>query len=131
MTNTRVLKQVLYSQLRNSRQAPGGQRKQFRDTFKASLVNCGITTGTEESLAHGRPKLRRSMREVIEHLETCRQEIAAAGFVDCFVEHLCSVRDKRQHLPVVNHFNSPSHSLGDMSILGLLQCHSDATQKLE
>eukprot|EP00061_Rhincodon_typus_P012367 g38056.t1 len=47
---------------------------------------------------------------------------------DCFVEHLCSVGDKRQHLPVTNHFNSPSH---DMSILGLLQCHNDATRKLE
>eukprot|EP00061_Rhincodon_typus_P018899 g48272.t1 len=30
--------------------------------------------------------------------------------------------------PVANHFNSTSHSLGDMSILGLLQCHSDTTQ---
>eukprot|EP00061_Rhincodon_typus_P001133 g13831.t1 len=48
-----------------------------------------------------------------------------------FVECLHSVRDKRQHLPVANHFNSPSHFLGDMSILGLLQCHNDITQKLE
>eukprot|EP00061_Rhincodon_typus_P004964 g23842.t1 len=32
---------------------------------------------------------------------------------------------------VMNHFNSPSHSLDDMSILGLLQCHNDATRKLE
>eukprot|EP00061_Rhincodon_typus_P019154 g9566.t1 len=50
---------------------------------------------------------------------------------DRFVEHLRSVRDKRQHLPVVNHFNSPSHSLDDVSILGLLQCHNNATWKLE
>eukprot|EP00061_Rhincodon_typus_P003558 g20383.t1 len=50
---------------------------------------------------------------------------------DRFVEHLHSVRDKRQHLPVANHFNTPSHSLGDMSILGLLQRHNDATRKLE
>eukprot|EP00061_Rhincodon_typus_P012108 g37619.t1 len=48
-----------------------------------------------------------------------------------FMEHLRSVRDKQQHLLVVNHFNSPSNSLGDMSILGLLQCHNDATRKLE
>eukprot|EP00061_Rhincodon_typus_P002467 g17642.t1 len=34
-----------------------------------------------------------------------------------FVEHLRSVHNKQQHLPVANHFNSPSHSLGDMSIL--------------
>eukprot|EP00061_Rhincodon_typus_P000943 g13245.t1 len=50
---------------------------------------------------------------------------------DRFVEHLYSVRDKQQHLPVTNHFNSPSPSLGDMSILGLLQRHNDATRKLE
>eukprot|EP00061_Rhincodon_typus_P000136 g10622.t1 len=46
-------------------------------------------------------------------------------------EHLLSVHDKQQHLPVANHFNSPSWSLGNMSILGLLQCHNDATRKLE
>eukprot|EP00061_Rhincodon_typus_P003519 g20277.t1 len=50
---------------------------------------------------------------------------------DHFVEDLRSVCDKRHHLPVANHFNSPSHSLGDMSILGFLQCHNDATHKLE
>eukprot|EP00061_Rhincodon_typus_P000389 g11549.t1 len=48
---------------------------------------------------------------------------------DRFVEHLCSVCDKRQQLPVANHFNS--HSLDDMSILSLLQCHNDPTWKLE
>eukprot|EP00061_Rhincodon_typus_P019207 g9873.t1 len=48
-----------------------------------------------------------------------------------FVEHLRSVRDKRLHLSVVNHFNAPSHSLDDMSILGLLECHNDATRGLQ
>eukprot|EP00061_Rhincodon_typus_P003361 g19905.t1 len=32
---------------------------------------------------------------------------------------------------IANHFSSPFHSLDDMSILGLLQCHNDATQRLE
>eukprot|EP00061_Rhincodon_typus_P015196 g42735.t1 len=50
---------------------------------------------------------------------------------DCFVEHLRLVRDKQQHLSVANHFNSSSHSLDNMFILGLLQCHNDATRKLE
>eukprot|EP00061_Rhincodon_typus_P002142 g16719.t1 len=50
---------------------------------------------------------------------------------DRFVEHLRSVRDKRQHLPVTNHFNSSSLSLDDMCILGRLLCHNDATRKLE
>eukprot|EP00061_Rhincodon_typus_P018737 g48037.t1 len=50
---------------------------------------------------------------------------------DRSAERLRSVRDKQQHLLVANHFNSPSRSLGDMSILGILQCHNDATWKLE
>eukprot|EP00061_Rhincodon_typus_P001559 g15125.t1 len=50
---------------------------------------------------------------------------------DRFVEHLHSVCDKRQHLPDANHFNSSSHSLDDMSILGLLHCHNNATRRLE
>eukprot|EP00061_Rhincodon_typus_P001236 g14131.t1 len=50
---------------------------------------------------------------------------------DCVEEHLRSVHDHQQDLLVTNHFNSPSHSLGDMSILGLLQCHNDANHKLE
>eukprot|EP00061_Rhincodon_typus_P007235 g28740.t1 len=53
------------------------------------------------------------------------------GLGDHFMEHLHSVRDIRQHLPVTNHFNNPSNSLGDMFILGLLQCHNDTTRKQE
>eukprot|EP00061_Rhincodon_typus_P000586 g12142.t1 len=48
-----------------------------------------------------------------------------------FVEHLRSVRIKQLHLPVANHFFSPSYSLDVMSILGLLQCHNDATRTLQ
>eukprot|EP00061_Rhincodon_typus_P005888 g25951.t1 len=55
-----------------------------------------------------------------------------------FVKYLYSVRNK-QHLPIANHFNSLSlslslslsHSLGNMSILGFLQYHNEATHKLE
>eukprot|EP00061_Rhincodon_typus_P018295 g47409.t1 len=50
---------------------------------------------------------------------------------DSVTEHLHFVLYNQQHLLVANHFNTPSHSLGDMSILGLLQCHSDTTRKLE
>eukprot|EP00061_Rhincodon_typus_P002589 g17960.t1 len=50
---------------------------------------------------------------------------------DCFVDHLGSVHDKQQHLLVTNHSNTPFHSLGDMYILDLLQCHNDTTRKLE
>eukprot|EP00061_Rhincodon_typus_P005179 g24391.t1 len=50
---------------------------------------------------------------------------------DHFLQHLRSVRNKRQHLPVANYFNSPFHCLDDMSILGFLQCHKNTTQILE
>eukprot|EP00061_Rhincodon_typus_P000122 g10559.t1 len=48
-----------------------------------------------------------------------------------FAEHLHSVRTKQLHLPVAKHFNSSSHSSDDMSILGLLQFHKDATRRLQ
>eukprot|EP00061_Rhincodon_typus_P011312 g36236.t1 len=50
---------------------------------------------------------------------------------DHFAKHLRLVRNKQLHLSVTNHFNSPSHSLDDMSILGFLQCHNDATRRLQ
>eukprot|EP00061_Rhincodon_typus_P005336 g24715.t1 len=46
--------------------------------------------------------------------------IGEAKLGDQFAEQLHSVCYNQQHLLVMNHFNSPSHSLGDMSILGLL-----------
>eukprot|EP00061_Rhincodon_typus_P000090 g10449.t1 len=61
--------------------------------------------------------------------EELKEKLSRLG--DRFVEHLHSVRDKRLHLPIANHFNSSSHSLDDMLILGLLQCHNDATRRLQ
>eukprot|EP00061_Rhincodon_typus_P002566 g17901.t1 len=60
------------------RQAPGGQRKRFRDTLKASLVKCDIPTDTWQSLAQDDLKWRRSIREGVKHLETCLWEEAEA-----------------------------------------------------
>eukprot|EP00061_Rhincodon_typus_P008932 g31998.t1 len=56
-------------------------------------------------------------------------ELLCGHKASMFIEQLHSVRDKRRHLPVANNFTSPSHSLDDTSIL--LQCHNDATRKLE
>eukprot|EP00061_Rhincodon_typus_P000422 g11653.t1 len=50
---------------------------------------------------------------------------------DHFVEHLHSVRNQPLHLPVANHFNSPSRYSDNLSILSLLQCHNDATRRLQ
>eukprot|EP00061_Rhincodon_typus_P009427 g32926.t1 len=63
MTGMRLPKEVLYSQLRNSRRVPGGQRKRFSDTLKGSLVKCSIPTDTWESLAQDCPKWSRSIWE--------------------------------------------------------------------
>eukprot|EP00061_Rhincodon_typus_P005244 g24521.t1 len=74
----RVTDTSLPEQLQNGRRAPGGQRKRFSDTLKASLGKCGIPMDTWESLAQGRPKYRRSIREGVKHLEICRWEKAGA-----------------------------------------------------
>ncbi|XP_062918402.1 uncharacterized protein LOC134353856 [Mobula hypostoma] len=50
---------------------------------------------------------------------------------DRFAEHLCSVCQRKQDLPVATHFNSTSHSHSDMSIHGLLYCKDEATLRLE
>eukprot|EP00061_Rhincodon_typus_P005847 g25844.t1 len=42
-----------------------------------------------------------------------------------------SFLDLSVSISVVNHCNSPSHSVGDMFILGLLQYHNDITRKVE
>eukprot|EP00061_Rhincodon_typus_P015799 g43687.t1 len=43
---------------------------------------------------------------------------------DRFAECLCSARINEPNLPVAIYFNSPSHSPGDMSILGLFHCQN-------
>ncbi|XP_078265981.1 receptor-transporting protein 3-like [Rhinoraja longicauda] len=50
---------------------------------------------------------------------------------DRFDEHLRSVRHNQPDLPVAKHFNSPSHSESDLSVMGLLQCRSEAGRKLK
>eukprot|EP00061_Rhincodon_typus_P018569 g47790.t1 len=75
---TRLPTQILYSQLRNSRQGPGGHRKHFNDTLKASLVKCSIPTDSWESLAVDPPEWRRNLWEGIKHLQTCHWEKAEA-----------------------------------------------------
>eukprot|EP00061_Rhincodon_typus_P002835 g18598.t1 len=55
MTDARIPKPVLCSQLQNGRRAPGGQRKCFSDTFKASLAKCSIPIDAWESLAQDSP----------------------------------------------------------------------------
>eukprot|EP00061_Rhincodon_typus_P012233 g37840.t1 len=47
---------------------------------------------------------------------------------DQSVEHVHSICSNQHHLLVASHFNSSSHSLSDMSILGLLHCHNEATR---
>ena len=41
---------------------------------------------------------------------------------ECLSEHLCSIRNQLCGFPVVEHFNSASHSLDDIIVCGLKQC---------
>ncbi|XP_059821812.1 uncharacterized protein LOC132391972 [Hypanus sabinus] len=50
---------------------------------------------------------------------------------DRFAEHLRSVCQRKQDLPVATHFNSTSHSHSDMSIHGLLYCQNESKLRLE
>eukprot|EP00061_Rhincodon_typus_P016535 g44802.t1 len=58
LTYMKLPKQVLYPQLRKSKQVPGGQKKCFSDTLKASLAKCGIPTDSWELLAQHYAKWR-------------------------------------------------------------------------
>ncbi|XP_055501020.1 uncharacterized protein LOC129702942 [Leucoraja erinacea] len=50
---------------------------------------------------------------------------------DRFAQHLRSVRTNQPGVPVAQHFNSPSHSESDLSVLGLLHCHDYVQRKCE
>jgi hypothetical protein len=48
---------------------------------------------------------------------------------DRFTEHRRDIIKNRSTSPVAQHFNLRSHSLDDISVLGLMQCSSDAQRK--
>ncbi|KAL7371144.1 hypothetical protein ABVT39_020405 [Epinephelus coioides] len=55
MPDTRLPKQVLYSELCTDQRAPGGQKKRCKDNIRTSLKNFNINSSNWEATASQRP----------------------------------------------------------------------------
>ena len=58
MPDERLPKKILYGELQVGKRPHGGQKKQYKDTFKASLKDFNITTESWEQIAQDRTKWR-------------------------------------------------------------------------
>ena len=69
MPDTRLPKQVLYSELATGQRAPGGQKKRFKDHLKTLLKQCNISPTALESLAADRKIWSSTCHQGIAHLQ--------------------------------------------------------------
>ncbi len=63
MPDSRLPKQVLYSQLVEGKRAPGGQKKRYKDNIKTNLKKCHIDLKAWEDMATDRPTWGNLVRE--------------------------------------------------------------------
>ncbi|KAK1886523.1 Secreted RxLR effector protein 78, partial [Dissostichus eleginoides] len=63
MPDSRLPKQVLYSQLVKGKRAPGGQKKRYKDNIKTNLKKCHIDLKAWEDMATDRATWRNIVRE--------------------------------------------------------------------
>lgn len=63
MPDSRLPKQVLYSQLVEGKRAPGGQKKRFKANIKTNLKKCHIDLKSWEVMATDRVTWRNTVRE--------------------------------------------------------------------
>ncbi|KAL7376495.1 hypothetical protein ABVT39_009175 [Epinephelus coioides] len=63
MPESRLPKQVLYSQLVQGKRAPGGQKKRYKDNIKANLKKCHMGLKTWEATARNRAAWRQLVRD--------------------------------------------------------------------
>uniref|UniRef100_H3B562 C2H2-type domain-containing protein n=1 Tax=Latimeria chalumnae TaxID=7897 RepID=H3B562_LATCH len=56
MQDSRLPKQLFFSQLSTGQRCAGGQRKRYKDILKANMKKCGINTDAWEELASDRTK---------------------------------------------------------------------------
>mgnify|MGYP001791614943 CR=1 FL=1 len=82
MPDTRLPKQIMYSELEDGKRTRGGQRKWYKDTLHRSLKQCFIRTKTGEGLATDRNAWRSSIHNrakiVEENKRNKREEKRAA-----------------------------------------------------
>ena len=72
MPEHRLPRQVLYGQLPNARQNPGGQMKRYKDNIKATLKKCNMDPGALEVNASNRPLWHSLCNEGVTKLEDKR-----------------------------------------------------------
>ncbi|KAK0142398.1 Craniofacial development protein 2 [Merluccius polli] len=63
MPDSRLPKQVLYSQLVQGKRAPGGQKRRYKDNIKDNLKKCHICLKTWEATARNRAAWRQAVQD--------------------------------------------------------------------
>ena len=61
MTDSRILKQLFYGQLKNGRRKVGASRKRYKDSLKAHLKDFNLDVFTWEKAASDRPAWRKTI----------------------------------------------------------------------
>ncbi len=100
MSNERLPKKVLYSQLSQGHRTRGGQRKRYEDTLMASLQKCGINTASWEELTRDRASWRQLLHRGTASFEINRLAQATAK------QQLRKERERERHfhgptLPII------------------------------
>ncbi|XDV19733.1 hypothetical protein PO909_025152 [Leuciscus waleckii] len=102
MPNTRLPKQILYSQLKEGTRATGGQKKRYKDNIKAILNKFHITSSNWEHIALGRSSWKKSAQEDAARHET---ELCRAAETN---RQLRKEKDKKAQLPTtITTFSCP------------------------
>jgi exonuclease III len=73
MPDSRLPKQIMYSQLRNGQRNQGGQFKRYKDVLKANMKKCQIDTDDWENVAMDRRVWRQSIYQGSQHFEQQRR----------------------------------------------------------
>ena len=76
MSDTRLPKQMLYSQLERGPRAPGGQKKRFKDNIKTTLKKFRITSQDWEHMALNRHCWRAAVQKGAAHHEKELRHVA-------------------------------------------------------
>ena len=74
MEDTRIPKQVFYSQMKQGKRSLGGQLKRFKDQLKATLKACDIRHDSWEQLADDRTKWRSQCHKAVDKFEAARHQ---------------------------------------------------------
>ena len=72
MDNSRLAKQVFYSQLKEGKRGVGRPLLRYKDILKCDLSKCGLDTNNWESAANDRGKWRRAVHVGVERFEADR-----------------------------------------------------------